>query len=394
MAYMTRTGDGCVINGASYDGVPLAMSGTDHPVDAVNSFIRFSTRSRRIVPGTTLQLSHTLVNLCTFLEQDDLMRARLERRPVQRDIRVLLNQIDDEQLERWRNRDESAGVLPRAINAKLSVAYHFLWHCSKIPGFPHRIGDVAKDPEAPVKVWFERRRHRKVIVSNLLYRGGKTKSRKKGVPTKTEMDDAYARAADARWDLARRDVLILNIAEDAGLRLSEVLNLRFCDLPSLLEAEDSERTDVAVVLRLIRKGGAEHEVSFPPNLIRDIYDYIENVRPLLLSGAAAKGKDFIFSGPRTGKPLSRQYMSRRLSKHFRDAKRTRRLTYHRVRARFATETVKALVDIEMEKAGSLRDIREENILLKLTEMMGQSRIESLRSYLDIELQARYSREVR
>ncbi|EIF70906.1 hypothetical protein BP354E_4940 [Burkholderia pseudomallei 354e] len=87
-------------------------------------------------------------------------------------------------------------------------------------------------------------------------------------------------------------------------------------------------------------------------------------------------------------------MSRRLSRLFRDAKRTRRLTYHRVRARFATETVKALVDIEVETAGSLRDIREENILLKLMEMMGQSCIESLRSYLDIELQARYSREFR
>ncbi|CAJ3083633.1 site-specific tyrosine recombinase XerC [Burkholderia pseudomallei] len=394
MAYMTRTDDGCVINGASYDGVPLVMSRMHRPVDAVNSFIRHSTRSRRRVSETTRQRAHTLVNLCTFIEEDERQRARFEQRAVERDIRALLHQIDDEQLERWRNRDEQAGVLPRVINAKLSVAYHFLLHCAKKPGFPHRIGDVLIDPDAPVKIWWERRRYRKVVVSNLLYRGGKTKSRKKGVPTADEMADAYVRAADARWDLARRDVLILNIGEDTGLRLSEVLNLRLSDLPSLQEAEEAEEADEAVVLRLIRKGGAEHETPFPPKLIGDIYDYLENVRLLLLSGSLEKRKDFIFAGSRTGQPLSRQYMSRRLSRLFRDAKRTRRLTYHRVRARFATETVKALVDIEVETAGSLRDIREENILLKLMEMMGQSCIESLRSYLDIELQARYSREFR
>jgi|GEM_PF-4702122 len=388
---MTSTDDQCTLNGAVYDRVPVVMSRLHHPVDAVNSFIRASIRGRRQVQASAVQKAHTLTNLCTFIEQDESTRARCERRRPDRDVRNLLHSIDDDQLERWRNRDEKAGLRPRVINTKLSVAFHFLLHCSKIPGLPNRIADVEVHADAPVKIWREKRRYHTVILSNLLYRGAKTKSRMKGVPSLDEMTDAYVRASEGRWDLASRDVLILNVAEDASLRLSEALSLRVSQLPDLDEVASAEAEGRAIILKVMRKGGAEHDVSFPATLLRGLHDYVSDVRPEFFSKSySSKSHDIIFVSHNTGRPLNRQYMSRRLSSMFRDAKPERRLTYHRVRARFATVTVSVLVDAEIERAGGIGNIREENILLTAMEMMGQSSIESLRPYLQLELQARFS----
>ncbi|WP_133647928.1 tyrosine-type recombinase/integrase [Paraburkholderia flava] len=396
MAYLISSESGCVLNDNPYDNVPVAMSARHRPVDAVNSFIRASLRSRRLVTDSVRQNSHTLTNLCSFLEEEEKDSARLERRPVERDVDRLLHQIDDEQLERWRDRDERLGRRSLTMNGKVSTALRFLLHCSRKEGFPHRIADVSVDPNAPVKIWYEKRYRygRKVIVSDLLYRGKGVKSRRKGVPTLDEMEDAYVRASEGQWHIAHRDVLMVNAAEETGLRLSEVLSLRIRQLPARAEIEAASDVDREIVLLVVRKGGAEHEVPFPAWILNALRDYIDDVRAVIVKGRAkAQGHDRIFVSHTSGAPLNRQYMSRRLSRIFRDAPKRRGLTYHRVRARYASVAIEIKLKAEIEARG-LFNVREEKILTEVMELMGQTHLGSLKSYLDTELAMKYEEDMK
>lgn len=394
MAYLISTGPGCVLNDYPYDSVPVVMSARHRPLKAVNSFIRASLRGRRQVTNSVRQNSYTLTNLCSFLEEEEKESARLERRPAERDVDRLLHQIDDEQLARWRDRDERLGREYRTVNGKVSTALRFLLHCSKKEGLPHRIADVSVDPNAPVKIWFEKRYGRRVIVSDLLYRGKKVKPKWKGVPTREEMEDAYVRASEGQWHIAHRDVLMVNSAEETGLRLSEVLSLRTRQLPSRDEIEAASDAGREIVLLVVRKGGAEHEVPFPAWILNALRDYVDDVRAIMVEGRAkALTHDRIFVSHTSGAALNREYMSRRLSRIFQDAPKRRRLTYHRVRARYASVAVELKLKAEIEARG-LFNVREEKILTEVMELMGQTHVGSLKSYLDTELAAKYEEDVK
>jgi hypothetical protein len=52
-------------------------------------------------------------------------------------------------------------------------------------------------------------------------------------------------------------------------------------------------------------------------------------------------------------------------------------------------TVATKLDAEIEGRGLL-NVREEHILVEVMHLMGQTRIGSLRHYLEVELQARYA----
>lgn len=394
MAYLISAESGCMLNRNPYDNVPAVMSARHRPIEAVNSLIRASLRGKRRVTASVRQDAHTIANLCSFLEEEEKESARLERRRVERDVDRLLCQIDDEQLERWRDRDERLGRLPRTINGKLSAALRFLVHCSRKEGLPHRIADVSVDPSAPVKIWYEKRYRGKVIVSDLLYRGKKVRSRRKGVPTLDEMEDAYARASEGQWHIAHRDVLMVNTAEETGLRLSEVLRLKIRQLPSRAEIAAASDAGREIILQVVRKGGAEHEVPFPAWILNALRDYVDDVRAIVVNGRPkARGHDRIFVSHTSGAPLNRQYMSRRLSRIFQDAPKQRRLTYHRVRARYASVAIEIKLKAEIEVRG-LFNVREEKILTEVMELMGQTQVGSLKNYLDTELAAKYEEHVK
>lgn len=394
MAYLVSAGPRCMLNRYPYDNVPVAMSARHQPISAVNSVVRSWLRSRRQVTASVRQNAHTLTNLCSFLEQEEEESARLERRPAEYDVDRLLYQIDDEQLERWRDRDELLGNRKGTMNEKLSTALRFLVHCSTKEGLPHRIADVSVDPHAPVKIWYEKRYGRKVVVSDLLYRGKDVKSRRKGVPTLDEMEDAYVRASEGEWHIAHRDVFLVNCAEETGLRLSEVLSLRIRQLPTREEIEAASDAGREIVLLVVRKGGAVHEVPFPAWILNALRDYVDDVRAIVVKGRLkAVGHDRIFLSHTSGAPLNRQYMSRRLSRIFRDAPKRRRLTYHRVRARYASVAVEIKLKAEIEARG-LFNVREDKILMEVMELMGQTHVGSLKSYLDTELAVKYEEDLK
>ncbi|PRY04695.1 tyrosine-type recombinase/integrase [Paraburkholderia sp. BL25I1N1] len=392
MAYIRFSSDQCILNGATYQRVPVVLARNHRPVHSINTHLRYRIRSRNSLPSTAIAKGYILTNFCSFLESDELVIAAKEKRRAVRDLPYLLHSIDDAVLERWRNRDELAGLHPRVINSKISTVLQFLWWARKIDDMPHRIGE---EPGSPVLVWREKRQYKTVLCSELLFKGGRLFRKPKGVPNAHEMDNAYVRASDTREDLAIRDNLIIRTAEECGLRCAEILGLRAEQVPSLDEIESAEQNETQLCISVMGKGQKERDTPFPTGLLREILAYVNITRAsVMASPRCTAAHTRIFVSHKNGTPLNEQYISRRLSDCFRDAAAERRLSLQRVRARFANETIRTLVDEEIARSGSIKDIREENILNITAELMGQSNKRSLRDYLETELKARVSHQMR
>lgn len=406
MAYSIRSEAGVMLNGYDYDGIPFVLNRWNRPVEIINRYVRYLIRLRRLEPSTATENIRDLINYVSYLEKEDLdvvlsqrsARTLSYRRAI-RDTGILLSTTTDDILEAYRNRCEKHGLIPRVINRKLGVVFRFFVWAQNDRFFKNIIGERSDTVSYPINIWWEVRtkRKKKVICSDLLYRGKKLSKRFGAVPTSADMEEAYIAASRGGFGVASRDVLLLKLAEDLALRGAECLSLKLKDLPERSQLESGEVQENGWVVTLARKGGHIQDMPFPADILSELLDYVENVRAgVMARNPATTEHGFIFVAHDSGLRINRQYISRRLSKAFEVAKgrrigKKRKLTHHRVRAKSLTELFKSLVDDEVEKQGGLHRIREEHVLALAASFAGHSDPQSLRDYLDLEISSRLKR---
>ena len=130
--------------------------------------------------------------------------------------------------------------------------------------------------------------------------------------------------------LGKRNSAMLELLYAAGLRVSELVNLKFLDVN--LEA---------CFVRVMGKGSKERIVPFGLYARNKIDDYINNSRPLLLKYRSSK---FLFVA-RAGKPMTRQGFWKLLNLYVKQAGIKIKVTPHSLRHSFASHLLEGGADL-------------------------------------------------
>ena len=135
---------------------------------------------------------------------------------------------------------------------------------------------------------------------------------------------------DSNTLLGKRNSAMIELLYAAGLRVSELVNLKFLDVN--LEA---------CFVRVLGKGSKERVVPFGLYAKNKIDDYINNSRPLLLKNRISK---FLFVA-RAGKPMTRQGFWKLLKQYVKQAGIKKKVAPHSLRHSFASHLLEGGADL-------------------------------------------------
>jgi len=135
---------------------------------------------------------------------------------------------------------------------------------------------------------------------------------------------------DSNTPLGKRNSAMLELLYAAGLRVSELVNLKFLDVN--LEA---------CFVRVLGKGSKERIVPFGLYAKNKVDDYINNSRPLLLKNRISQ---YLFVA-RAGEPMTRQGFWKLLKQYVKQAGIKKKVTPHSLRHSFASHLLEGGADL-------------------------------------------------
>jgi integrase/recombinase XerD len=135
---------------------------------------------------------------------------------------------------------------------------------------------------------------------------------------------------DSNTVLGKRNSAMIELLYAAGLRVSELVNLKFLDV-----------NIEACFVRVMGKGSKERIVPFGLYAKNKIDDYINNSRPLLLKNRISK---YLFVA-RAGKPMTRQGFWKLLKQYVKQAGIKKKVTPHSLRHSFASHLLEGGADL-------------------------------------------------
>ncbi|MBW2407123.1 MAG: site-specific tyrosine recombinase XerD [Deltaproteobacteria bacterium] len=135
---------------------------------------------------------------------------------------------------------------------------------------------------------------------------------------------------DTNNPLGKRNAAMLELLYAAGLRVSELVSLKFLDVN--LEA---------CFVRVMGKGSKERIVPFGLYAKNKIDDYINHSRPLLLKNRVSQ---YLFVA-RAGKPMTRQGFWKLLKQYVKQAGIKKKVTPHSLRHSFASHLLEGGADL-------------------------------------------------
>lgn len=135
---------------------------------------------------------------------------------------------------------------------------------------------------------------------------------------------------DTKTLLGKRNAAMLELLYAAGLRVSELVNLKFLEVN--LEA---------CFVRVLGKGSKERIVPFGTHAKNKIDDFIINARPLLLKNRISP---YLFVA-RAGQPMTRQGFWKLLKQYSKQAGITKKITPHSLRHSFASHLLEGGADL-------------------------------------------------
>lgn len=135
---------------------------------------------------------------------------------------------------------------------------------------------------------------------------------------------------DVKTPLGLRNAAMLELLYAAGLRVSELVNLKLLDL----------NTEAGFV-RVIGKGSKERIIPIGNFAKNRLNDYIKTARPLLLKDRVSP---YLFVA-RAGQPMTRQGFWKLLKQYALQAKITKKVTPHSLRHSFASHLLEGGADL-------------------------------------------------
>jgi integrase len=393
----------CEMRRATYEGLPILLTRAGAAVDTPSDWLRYQA-VKRSAPASTLQTyAETLRLYWNYLdwwnseERKRAMRENREIPPIRR-----WDEIDDDFLEEWRNDQRAAGVHTGTINFRMSLVFRFYWwaqttgRVQRLIGWTHWDESGRADPP-PISARVVAGRSKGgvtpvVLTSNLLYpKPGKAK--KSHIPTNDEAFNLHATLGSTASEyLAVRNSLMASWAEEAGLRRLEFLALKASEIPSREDiAGLMARGEIYLLDLTVTKGGRPRTVPVTPELLGRTREFIDVDRHELLQCLRRGGRrgsalrvDALFLS-RSGRPLGKKGVTNLFTKNFALAGVDGSL--HRLRAKFLMDLTEEYFRIEYERNGAF--FSRETILLKVAEVAGHKRMDTLRHYLDLVVRRHY-----
>ncbi|MFB2757905.1 tyrosine-type recombinase/integrase [Shewanella xiamenensis] len=204
-------------------------------------------------------------------------------------------------------------------------------------------------------------------------------SKLRPTPTNEDLERLHATTIEESEYVGVRDSLIFTIYERTARRM-EALQIKVSDVPDWDTIEQYQRENKIFYVEVLGKRNRVRDLEFLPETMELIRGYIETERLEAVKAAKKRERFYkeppdLFVGATTGRPLNKEYISRRLSGLMKKA--GVKGTGHRVRAKGLTDVVAAFDGYD--DRGQPKSAQD--VLIRAAEKAGHSNIESLRPYL-------------
>lgn len=377
-AHLVFSDESCVLDGTVYSRIPMLIDKHSRVVWSASDWFRFLYTDSNLKESTAIIYAYTLAAFWRFIEKK---------------TKTPWYEVDDRIIRLWRNhlidnKEDEPGSINNALN---TVIAFYKW--AQEFGYVFNIIGVTlpNTPPFPIRLIAKSsgRRSAAKTVTHLLLKI--PRKARKAIPTMRELEELFQELSshDSPY-ISRRNYLIAKSAVGSGLRRDEDLNLKKTDLPSREHAEEMQAQDEMCWLTIVGKGGHTREVPILPEIVLEFHDFIEYERSELVQELGGAESDFIFLSTTTGTRLSGEHVSRVISAafdvvlSFNPNPNNRKLTLHRLRARFASKLVQTLKRIEEARTGT-KLVNENIVLERAATMLGHGDLKSLRYYLDTHL---------
>lgn len=359
----------CRLDGGIFDRVPLLLDTNGKIIGPPSSWLRslvVNARSWR----TVHQYATSICLYWSFLNDHPLDWDS----PSDATLRLWRNRLAQGHVLRERSREKAT------INAHLECVMRFYRWAQEDGHCVYVIGETPPNSKPyPIRLIRQSSRKHSRLTSDLLYKIPRKPT--KPIPTSSEMEQLYI-ALGGPGPTNARNCLMCKWATGSGLRRTEIISISIDDLPPYSKCIDMLENDKIYFLEVTGKNGTIREVPVLPEVLLETHQFILDERNQLLGDNENYSERAIFISGR-GEALNEQHFSRLISSAFRSFG-NRKLTFHRLRARFASRLVQYL-RLEEESRVGRAGVNYETILERAAQLLGHSNLESLRFYLNVDL---------
>lgn len=371
------------IDGTELPRLPFVLDQDGRPHQVINAYIRH----RAVVQGMDIDSTiyqDSLNIVITYNALASLVRGIETRWSIRGGVDITTASASNKFHDCWLNSSRSrfrrilktwkvekgkGGYDPNTLNSYIRAFVRFLWWTNKRGYSQNLIGIHDQDtPAYPVPVEKPKSSKKSVTRADyhipwLLDELISTPRKKRAIINKTDLalKSTFERSENENLSersniVAERDYLMLRLMREAGPRVSEVTTLK---KSAFLEKPQYDETgNVVLIDTSVTKGRGKHSrpLEVPKELYIAIRDYIEeeasdDLIPKTRSNKISKAdEDYLFPSSKTGKPLQRQTINKKL-KPF-------ELSPHDLRKVSATEYGVVCINAGFDKLTSLLLIGE------------------------------------
>lgn len=374
-----------ILYGKPYPGIP-AIIFADGIHEWASDWLRSVRVERDLTPGTAGQYAKMLRGF---------LRAIRSKHHV--------SEVNDSILIGWRN-DLASKTSKSNANSSLEIIFEFLLYCEQTSRMQYRVG-CYENQELPHEI---KGVHFPITAILALSNGGRSRwitpllfrTVPSSIGNRATPDDADIQAAHRflrNMRHERRIGTIIDLVEDSGARVSELMQLKVRDIPSEYELLAALETDDSRwEIEVIRKGGNKLKLYFSSDVLLETRFYLK-FRFALIATRKTNHPDYappddLFLSEKTGLGLKPGSVSKIVARLFKRIG-VKRVGIHRIRAKFAIDTIDRILD-EYLASGLSIDAGSawvDTIIQQAAQLMGHRSTSSLRHYLHDALDRRLRR---
>ena len=310
VVFSVMTDARCVVRGHPYPGIPIFFD-ADGVIEPFSDYMVHVVRERRRPATTARTYAAYLQKLLKHLAS----------------IGVLWTDVTDAMLIAWRDSLlDCQHLQPGTVAAYLSAAFSFYRWAEESGRVRYVVNLYAgRDRVHPPRdvrsyqISAKRSRRGDLYWPNLPKNPG---GAVRHTPSPDEIERVHIKVFEAQT--GERDSLLLSLYEDCYLRRSEALSLTVRDIPFWEDIESKLMAEEVFTLSVRGKGSKVRRVIVLPELMALAREHIEGERARVVARAKGRNESYVdpgalFLSQTTGRVLTKDYVSARLSKVIRAA---------------------------------------------------------------------------
>tara|TARA_B100000470_G_scaffold185702_1_gene150995 strand:- start:3066 stop:4379 length:1314 start_codon:yes stop_codon:yes gene_type:complete len=361
MIFYKTTDEDCILQGvfskSSYSGVPVFFD-ANGVIEAVSNYLIFKA----------IKDTDQITSVTTYADQLQTFLRFID----EKGKGLSWQNVTDGHLVEFRDAKITSGNKDRYVAGVLRTVFDFYLWAERNKYIRHHVAIYNDDKDYAISA-------EKTKVSWKWPYIPSSTSKAKPTPTNDDLELLHAVTIEASDLVGTRDSLILTVYERSARRM-EALQIKVSDVPDWDEIEEYQAKNKLFYIEVTGKRKIVRDLEFLPETMELIREYIENERSDAVNAAKKRNKfykepDELFLAYTTGKPLNKQYISRRLSNLMKKAGVAG--TGQRIRAKGLTDIVAAYDGFD--DRGQPKSAQD--VLIRAAEKAGHTNPQSLRHYL-------------